>query len=295
MAAWPNPIVTDSGGFQAYSLIRQNAKFGTLTDNGILFRPEGSDRKLQLTPEKCIQLQMAYGSDVLMCLDDCTHVDEAPDQQEMAVRRTIAWARRSRTEYDALLARRRDNSPRPLLFGIVQGGGVPELRQMCAEALLAIGFDGFGYGGWPLDAQGNLLAELLAYTRGLIPPHLPMHALGVGHPTSIVACAALGYSIFDSALPTRDARQARLYRFTAATPQPRLSGKDWFSFVYLQDDKHIKDKRPIDEGCDCLTCRHYSRGYLHHLYKSGDVAFQRLATIHNLRFTARLMAALQGD
>ena len=293
MAAWPKPIVTDSGGFQAYSLIRQNAKFGALTDNGILFRPEGSDRKLQLTPEKCIQLQLAYGADVVMCLDDCTHVDDAPDQQELSVQRTVAWARRCRTEFDALLARRRDG-PRPLLFGVVQGGGVPELRQACAAALLEIGFDGYGYGGWPLDGQGNLLEEMLAFTRALIPAEYPMHALGVGHPANVAACAALGYGIFDSALPTRDARQGRLYRFAHATPQPQAGGDGWFGFVYLQDDKHIKDRRPVDDGCDCLTCRHYSRGYLHHLYKSGDVAFQRLATIHNLRFMARLMAALQG-
>lgn len=292
MSAWPHPIITDSGGFQAYSLIRQNAKFGTLTDNGIIFRPEGSNRKLQLTPEKCVQLQLSYGADVVMCLDDCTHVDEVDAEQTVSVERTIAWAKRCRAEFDRHVETRQEET-RPLLFGVVQGGGSHKLRAVCAGALLEIGFDGFGYGGWPLDAQGNLLTEILAYTRSLIPAHFPMHALGVGHPAGITACAQLGYGIFDSALPTRDARQGRLYIFNDATPRPDPLSKKWFSFVYINDEKHIKDARPLSDHCDCHTCRNYSRGYLHHLYKSSDAAYMRLATIHNLRFMAQLMDALR--
>lgn len=294
MSAWPRPIITDSGGFQAYSLIRQNPKAGSLTDNGILFRPEGSERKLQLTPEKCVQLQLSYGADVVMCLDDCTHVDDAPEQQAISVRRTIAWAKRCRAEFDRLLSQRKEDGPRPLLFGVVQGGGVRDLRRACAEALLEIGFDGYGYGGWPLDADGKLLVDILGYTRALIPAQFPMHALGVGHPASIATCTELGYGLFDSALPTRDARHARLYVFANAVPQPSTTGTGWFRFIYLNDAKHIKDARPVDPHCNCLTCRHYSRGYLYHLYKNSDAAFMRLATIHNVRFMARLMAALAG-
>ncbi|MCC6168910.1 MAG: queuine tRNA-ribosyltransferase family protein [Caldilineaceae bacterium] len=294
MSAWPRPIITDSGGFQAYSLIRQNPKAGSLTDNGILFRPEGSNRKLQLTPEKCVQLQLSYGTDVVMCLDDCTHVDDAPEQQALSVQRTIAWAKRCRAEFDRLLAQRKAEGPRPLLFGVVQGGGERDLRRRCAEALLEIGFDGYGYGGWPLDAGGNLLVELLGYTRELIPAQFPMHALGVGHPVSIATCTALGYGLFDSALPTRDARHARLYLFADAVPQPSATGGGWFRFIYLNDAKHIKDAQPVDPHCDCLTCRHYSRGYLYHLYKNSEAAFMRLATIHNVRFMARLTAAPAG-
>lgn len=294
MSAWPRPIVTDSGGFQAYSLIRQNPKYGSLTDNGILFRPEGSNRKLQLTPEKCVQLQLSYGADVVMCLDDCTHVDDAPNQQAVSVQRTIAWAKRCRAEFDRLLAQRKQEGPRPLLFGVVQGGGERELRRRCAEALLEIGFDGYGYGGWPLDAGGKLLVDILGYTRELIPAQFPMHALGVGHPASIATCTALGYGLFDSALPTRDARHARLYIFADTTPQPSTAGTGWFRFIYINDAKHIKDARPVDPTCDCLTCRYYSRGYLVHLYKNSEAAFMRLATIHNVRFMARLMAALVG-
>ncbi len=292
MCGWPGPIVTDSGGFQAYSLIRQNARFGSLTDQGLVFRPEGSERKLQLTPEKCIQLQVAYGAYVVMCLDDCTHVDDTPAQQAASVRRTIKWARQCRAEFDRQVEQKGlEGTARPRLFAVIQGGGLPDLRRDCAEALLAIGFDGYGYGGWPLDAEGKLVDEMLAYTRSLVAQPVPMHALGVGHPASVVACVQMGYDLFDCALPTRDARRGRLYVFTGSPVTPRHD--DWFRFVYIADDKHIKERRPLDEQCDCLTCQRYSIGFLHHLFKSSEAAFQRLATIHNLRFMARLMAALR--
>jgi queuine tRNA-ribosyltransferase len=295
MAAWDRPIITDSGGFQAYSLIRQNAKAGRISDSGISFQPEGAERKFQLTPEKSIQLQLAYGSDVVICLDDPTHVDDAPAEQRASVQRTVRWARRCREEFDRQLRQRRLGEQRPLLFGVVQGGGDYELRRECAEALLAIGFDGFGFGGWPLDAQGRLLHDLLAHTRALIPPHLPMHALGVGHPQSVAECARMGYQIFDSALPTRDARAGRLYAFaTSAAPAPRLVGP-WFDVVYAADKKHIKAQGPVFPECPCHTCRHYTLGYLHHLHKVGETLFLRLATIHNLHFMARLMDLLRAE
>ncbi len=295
MAAWDRPIITDSGGFQAYSLIRQNARAGRISDNGISFQPEGAERKFQLTPEKSVQLQLAYGSDVVICLDDPTHVDDPPAEQRASVQRTLRWARRCRDEFDRQLEQRRLGEQRPLLFAVVQGGGDYALRRECAEALVAIGFDGFGFGGWPLDAQGRLLHDLLAHTRALIPPHLPMHALGVGHPQSVVECARMGYQIFDSALPTRDARAGRLYAFAeGAAPTARLAGP-WFDIVYAADKKYIKAQGPIYPGCDCFTCRHYALGYLHHLQKAGETLFLRLATIHNLHFMARLMGLLRAE
>ena len=293
MSGWPHPIITDSGGFQAYSLIRQNAKYGKLTDDGIVFKPDGSSRKFQLTPEKCVQLQVAYGADVVMCIDDCTHVDDSPAAQVESVRRTIAWARRCRREFDRLMAQKRlDAAERPLLFGVIQGGGSPDLRRQCAEALLEIGFEGYGYGGWPLDSEGELVADMLGLTRQLVPPSYPMHALGVGHPVNITACVGMGYGLFDSALPTRDARRGRLYTFTEPSARPSATSRDWFRFVYITDDKQIKSNQPVAPACDCLTCRHYTRGYLHHLFQSNEAAFQRLATIHNLRFMAQLTARL---
>lgn len=289
MSGWQRPIITDSGGFQAYSLIHQNPKFGQLTERGITFQPEGADRKYQLTPEKTIQLQLAYGSDVVICLDDCTHVDADRADQETAVHRTIAWAKRGKLEYERILRQKRlAEDQRPLLFAVVQGGGHPDLRKQCAEALLEIGFDGFGYGGWPLDGQGNLLNDILAYVRECIPAQYPLHALGVGHPRNVLACHRMGYGIFDSAMPTRDARHARLYTFRG----DGLSG-NWLEYIYINDERHIKDDAPVETGCDCLTCSRYARGYLYHLFKTGDTLFFRLATIHNLRFMTRLTERIQ--
>jgi len=285
MSGWGGPIVTDSGGFQAYSLIRENPKFGNLTSKGINFRREGGNRKYQLTPEKSVQLQISYGADVVICLDDCTHVDDDLETQRQAVDRTIAWARRGRAEFDRLADEKglqAENQPK--LFAVVQGGGEFDLRKRCAEALLEFGFDGYGYGGWPLDADGNLLTDLVGYTRELIPPEYPMHALGIGHPLNFVACTHMGYQLFDSALPTRDARRGRLYTFTSASG---LKG-DWFDTLYIADEVHIRASDPISAFCDCPTCTKYSRGYLHHLFKLNDHLYHRLATLHNLRFIRQL-------
>ncbi|MGH2516076.1 MAG: tRNA guanosine(34) transglycosylase Tgt [Ktedonobacterales bacterium] len=294
MAGWERPIITDSGGFQAYSLIHQNAKFGRMSEDGITFRPDGSAREFNLTPEKCVQLQLAYDSDVVICLDDCTHADAPLAEQELAVARTIAWARRCKAEFMRQMEERRlPQERRPLLFGVIQGGRVAELRRRCAQALLEIGFDGFGYGGWPLDASNNLLLDIITYTRELVPARFPMHALGVGHPANIVACARLGYGIFDSSMPTRDARHARLYTFTTGAEPADWPDREWLAFVYVGDKKHVKARQPISDECDCATCRRYSLGYLHHLFKIGDSLFFRLATVHNLRFMARLMEKLR--
>lgn len=296
MCGWSHPIITDSGGFQAYSLIRQNPKFGFLNEKGITFQPEGSDRKLHLTPEKSIQLQLSYGADIVICLDDCTHVDEGFEAQQESVRRTIAWARRCKDEFQHLLRQKRvSEEQRPWLFGVIQGGGFLELRKQCAEALLEIGFDGFGFGGWPLDSKGNLLTEIIAYTRELVPLELPMHALGVGHPANVVECFNRGYDLFDSAMPTRDARHGRLYVFTSDAPLPLAwSEEQWFKYVYVSDDKFIKSDEPISRYCDCLCCSRYSLGYLHHLFKINDSLFLRLATLHNLRFMVQLTQRLRA-
>ena len=178
------------------------------------------------------------------------------------------------------------------MFAVIQGGGSLELRRHCAEALLEIGFDGFGYGGWPLDREGKLLTDIIAYTRELVPDSYPMHALGVGHPANIAECARIGYGLFDSAMPTRDARHGRLYAFTNATSSN--FDEKWFSYIYANDDKYIKTDAPISSVCDCLCCTQYSLGYLHHLFKINDGLFLRLATIHNLRFMTMLAQRLRA-
>jgi queuine tRNA-ribosyltransferase len=299
MSGWTRPIITDSGGFQIYSLIHENSKFGVLNNKGATFHTgEGSQaRKYVLTPEKSIQLQLGYGSDVVICLDDCTHVDAPYTAQLESVQRTEDWARRSKVEYLRLLQERQTPiERRPLIFAVIQGGGSTELRQRCALELLEIGFDGYGYGGWPLDAQGRLLVDMLQLTRNLVPAQYPLHALGVASPGNVLECARLGYDLFDGAMPTRDARHARLYAFRVdpTAPETHLVG-DWFNYVYALDSRHIKANRPVSPFCDCLLCRRYTLGYLHHLMKVDDSLALRLATIHNLRFMTQLCAYLRDN
>lgn len=294
LMGWQRPITTDSGGFQIYSLIRQNPKHGSITENGASFKAPSLSRNVRLTPEKSIQLQFKYGSDLLFCLDDCTHVDDDDSVQRSSVDRTVAWAARCKVEYEKLVeAKSLNTSNRPHLYAVIQGGGDQALRRECAEKLLEIGFDGYGYGGWPLDADGNLLVDLLGYTRQLISADLPMHALGIGHPESVRVCAGLGYNLFDSVMPTRDARHARLYRFES-DPAQRLPVNHWFSFIHLKDQRYRKDASPLSEFCDCLACQRYTRGYLQHLLQVDRSAYERLATIHNLRFMTLLMRNLRS-
>jgi len=292
---WRRPIASDSGGFQILSMIRENPKYGTLTRRGIHFTDVDSGRgKVLFTPERSIRLQFDLGADLMVCLDDCPRPDAPPEEVEVSVTRTIHWAERCRTEFDRLLkVRDKGDAPRPLLFGVVQGGYDPVQRQRCAEALLPLDFDGFGFGGWPLTPEGELAAETLAYTASLLPEHLPRFALGVGSPEHIVAGYRLGWRIFDCVLPTRDARHGRLYVWSA----PDLTGvdlraPDFYHFVYIRDEKHKRDRGPISTACDCPCCREYSLGYLHHLFDVDDPLGQRLATLHNLRFYTQLLAAI---
>lgn len=292
---WNGLIMTDSGGFQVYSLIRQNPKFGSLNEKGLVFRPEGSTRKLILTPEKSIQLQMSYCSDVLFCLDDCTHVDAPLEEQQLSVQRTVQWARRCKKTYeDQLVSRRISAENKPILFAVIQGGGFPDLRKQCAEALLEIGFDGFGFGGWPLDDQSQLLTDILAFTREVVPNEFPLHALGIGHPLNVFACYRLGYSLFDCAMPTRDARHGRLYALSMPGAKPD-TGSDWFRYIYIGDEEYMRKDEPISPGCDCPACQHFSLAYLNHLYRMKDSSYQRLASQHNLRFMTQLMELLRNE
>jgi len=297
MTGWEKPVFTDSGGFQAYSLIRQNAKYGSLTDKGILFRPENSSKKILLTPEKCIQLQLGFGSDVIFCLDDCTHIDDPPEEQRLSVERTIRWSTACRREFDKLVKEKKlDITETPKIFAVVQGGNDESLRKRCAEELLAIGFDGYGYGGWPLDEDNRLVAGMVQLLRELIPSAFPLHALGIGHPPFIARCVSMGYDIFDSAMPTRDARHGRLYLFSEDKHGNQLAeSSSWFKYLYINDEKHIRSAKPIEESCGCPVCTRYSLGYLRHLFKINDPLFQRLATMHNLHFMSRLMKKLREE
>ena len=290
---WQGPILTDSGGFQVWSLIRQDPNRGTIRDNEVIFREPATGEKWNLTPERIIRLQFQLGSDIVVCLDDCTDADAPASEQEGSVERTVRWARRSREAFDREAVQRGGEAPR--IFAVVQGGGVEALRRQCAAELASIGFDGFGFGGWPLAADGSLLAEPMRWVAESLPREAPKHALGVGRPDNVVTAFGLGYSLFDSTLPTRDARHGRLYAFrpgwSARRPSP---GDDFFRAVRIHDPPHRVAHGPIEETCDCPVCSRHSAAYLHHLFKVGDLSAERLATLHNLRFYARLFALLQA-
>jgi queuine tRNA-ribosyltransferase len=295
-SGWSGPIVTDSGGFQAYSLLGRNPRFGSLTNKGVFFRPEGSSRRYFLTPEKSVQLQLSFGADIVICLDDCTHVDEPLEAQRESVDRTIDWAKRCKREFQQRVEWSSEpEGERPLLFAVVQGGGSYDLRKECAESLIETGFDGFAYGGYPLDSNGNLLTDMIRFTRELFPNEFPMIALGIGQPSNVLECLKSGYDLFDSSMPTRDARQGRLYQFRREFFSRSERETVTCCYVYVGDKKYFRNRNPISSSCDCRTCTSYSLAYLNHLFRIRDPLYLRLATIHNLRFMSLLMENYKGQ
>lgn len=285
---WNGAILTDSGGFQVFSMIRENSKYGTITEKGIIFRPS-SKEKVELTPERCIQAQYLCGADIIMSLDYCTHPDDPYQINKESVENTIRWALKCKEEYKRLLETY-PKGKRPLIFGIIQGGRDRELRKRCADSLLEIGFDGYGFGGWPLDKDGNLLVDVLEYTANLMPNNLPKYAMGIGKPENIIICAELGYDLFDCVIPTREARHGKLYVFN---PEVDLKDKDFYSNIFIKEEKYTRDEKPISEHCNCYTCRNFSRAYIHHLFELEDCLAFRLATIHNLYFYTELIRLIK--
>ncbi|MEG0144702.1 MAG: tRNA guanosine(34) transglycosylase Tgt [Clostridia bacterium] len=292
---YPGVLLTDSGGFQLYSLIRENPSFGEIREGEIIFRPEQSDKKMIFTPEKCIQAQMQYGSDIMMALDVCTHPDDSPEAQRRSVALTVKWGARCRAEYDKLT---KAMPVKPKLFGIVQGGADRALRLECGRALAEIGFDGYGFGGWPLDAAGNFRLDILAWAAEAMPDGAIKYAMGLGRPEEIVKLTQIGYTLFDCVIPTREARHQRLYVFKEGMETPegvRCADGKFYAFHYALDEKHMTSDRPVDDHCDCALCKGHTRAYLYHLFKVGDAQALRLATAHNLRFYARLMELLREN
>ncbi len=289
--AWDGPIASDSGGFQVLSLISESQSLGSLTDRGFTYRLAPGQPRKTLTPERCIRLQLRLGSDLMFCLDECTHPADSAQRQRESVERTVRWARECKAAFEEGLERC-GAEPHPRLFAVVQGGNDADLRRECAERLLDSGFNGYGYGGWPID-KGGQLVEMVEHVARLLPPEAPKHALGIGKPEHIVQCAEWGYDLFDCTLPTRDARHGRLYVFDGHPEGLSLRG-GFYHFHYAEDDRHRRDPSPVEETCDCLCCRRYSRAYLRHLFAIHEPLAGRLATMHNLRFYARLMARLQA-
>ena len=287
---WEGPVASDSGGFQLFSWISDDPSSGRISSDGFQYRLDKGGKKNILTPEKCIQKQFQLGADLMFCLDHCTHPESDPAIQRNSVENTVNWARRCKTEFTQRAQRQECT---PLLYGIIQGGEDLGLRNECAEKLLDLDLDGFGFGGWPINSEGGLV-EAVAHVAELVPKELPKHALGIGKPENVLRAFSLGYHTFDCTIPTRDARRERLYVLN--TPWNSIGLKadsDFYRYLYIGDEKHARDGEPIDPKCNCLCCRKYSRAYLHHLFRLNDSIGLRLATLHNLTFYGDMMERLR--
>jgi queuine tRNA-ribosyltransferase len=279
---FPGPVFSDSGGYQVFSLIRQSKSNGTVTEQGFIYRANG--KRHELTPRKAMRRQWDLGADVLFCLDHCTHPADPPETQRESVATTVRWARECSREHRELIDGAEGSRPSPLLYAVVQGGADLVLRRQCIEELATIGFDGYGFGGWPVG-EGGALEESVAFVAEALPGRR-LHALGIGSPANVLAAAAAGYSTFDCVIPTRDARHGRLYL--------RRAGGEGFTSISARDERWIRDFGPVDPSCDCPCCRQVSRAYLFHLFALEDHSAYRLATLHNLRFYASLMEGLRA-
>lgn len=284
---WDGPVVSDSGGFQVFSLMTSGKGLATVSAAGLSYRFSPSQRRRQLTPRSCIQTQLRLGADIIYCLDYCTHPDAGPAEQDRSVELTLRWAAECRTVFDTLVASVPPER-RPLLFAVVQGGASPARRARCAEALAQIGFDGYGFGGYPVT--GGKLVDEVAQVAELAPPGSVLHGLGIGTPENLVSAWRAGYVIFDCTLPTRNARRGVLY--TGLDPGA-LGEPGFYRIARMGEEKWTRRTDPVDPGCDCEMC-HLPAGYIAHLFRLEEPLAGTLASLHNLRFYTRLASALRA-
>ncbi len=289
---WPHPVLSDSGGYQIYSLIHKHPEMGRITEEGAEFKSVLDGSKHMLTPERSIQIQFDLGVDMMVVLDD-PRPNDAPEKDiAEAVERTIRWAKRCREEYDRQVAARGlTEETRPLLFGVVQGGMVKELRKRCIDGLVAFDFDGYGFGARHVDIEGQFLEEIMRYTAAIIPEDKIRFALGVGTPDDIVRCHALGWDMFDCVIPTREGRHGRLF---VMKDEQKISRGDFYETINIHNEQFKADFTPVDISCDCTLCTRYTKSYLRHLFRVGEPLALCLASEHNLRFYIRVMAKLRA-
>ncbi len=297
---WDGPILSDSGGYQVYSLIHRDSGMGKITEEGAEFKSVLDGSKHLLTPERAIAIQFDLGVDMMVVLDDPRPNDVSEEEAGEAVERTIRWAKRCREEYDRQRASRgMTESDRPLLFSVVQGGMFPVLRTRCAEGLVEIGFDGYGFGGRHVGMDGVFLEDIVRHTASVIPEESIRFALGIGTPDDIVRCHALGWDMFDCVIPTREGRHGRLFLWKSQSKVESEKSQvgDFYETINIHNERFTEDFSPVDQGCDCPLCTNHTRAYLRHLFRVEDPLGSRLASTHNLRFYSRLMEVLRkkGD
>jgi len=266
--AWDRPILTDSGGFQVFSL----AKIRTISETGVEFRSPVDGTLHALTPERSIEIQQALGADIIHPLDECLAHPATHDATEQSLARTLRWARRSRAAHAAA-------GGSAALFGIVQGGAWEDLRARAADETVALGFDGYAIGGMAVGEPKPLMYELTALVAERLPADQPRYLMGVGKPEDLVEAVSRGVDMFDCVLPTRNARNGQC--FTPDGP------------VVIKHARYARDGRPLQEDCDCYACRRFSRAYLRHLFVTQELLAFRLLSLHNVHFFLGLMADLR--
>ena len=265
---WRKPILTDSGGFQVFSL----GALRKITEEGVKFASPIDGSKLFLTPEESMRIQRALNSDIVMIFDECTPYPATRDEAAKSMQLSLRWARRSRDAFDA------QENPNAL-FGIVQGGMHEPLRDASLAGLMDIGFHGFAIGGLSVGEPKEDMQRILAHTAPRLPQDKPRYLMGVGTPEDLVESVAAGIDMFDCVMPTRNARNGWL--FTR------------FGDLKIKNAKHRNDTRPLDPTCACYTCQHFSRAYLHHLHRTGEILGAMLNTTHNLHYYQALMAQMR--
>ncbi len=270
--AWDGPILTDSGGYQVFSL----AELRKVTDEGVIFSSHIDGAIHHLTPENVIAFQQAIGSDIVIPLDECVRYPCEREKAEEAVRRTTHWAQRSKDAFTLSLSK---GERRPLLFGIIQGATYPDLRRASVEQIIPIGFDGHALGGFCVGEPRELMFELLSQVVEFLPADKPRYLMGVGEPLDLIEAVAAGVEMFDCVVPTRHGRNGLAY-----TWQGRLN---------LRHAACATDPRPVEADCQCEVCRTYSRMYIRHLFQTRELLGMRLLSFHNLWFFCKLMASIR--
>ena len=298
---WSAPLLSDSGGYQVFSLIHKNPEMGEITDEAVIFRSPLDGSKHILTPEKAIQIQFDLGVDMMVVLDDPPPNHYSKEKIKSAVERTIKWAERCMIEYKRQLkARKISKKNRPLIFCVIQGGEHFDLRKKCVEELIKIGFsakggpalswDGYGFGARHLDVEGNFMGEILKFTAELIPKNSLRFALGIGTPEDIVRCANLGWDMFDCVIPTREGRHGRLFIWK----KKDIQKASFYETINIKNSKFKQDFSPVDKKCSCELCKNYTKAYLAHLFSIKEPLAMRLASIHNLKFYLELMEKIRN-
>jgi queuine tRNA-ribosyltransferase len=289
---WDEAMISDSGGFQVMSIAKKGGGNSTVTDDGVTFTIDGIAH--HFSPEDSIKYQMTMRTDLMVVLDDFTPPDATHEEAEVTVRHTTLWARRCKEtfikECDRLGL---VEGKRPYLIGVVQGAYFEDLRMRSIKELTEIGFDGYGYGGWPMK-DGKFDTATAKLMADNLPKDSVLYGLGIGMPDDIVQCVKLGYQIFDCVLPTRDARHGRLYVYTADSMDKIEVRQDGFyEFYNPRQAKHLEENIPVSSACDCELCTTISRAEFATMWRARDEKVLRLATIHNLRFYAILMEKLR--